>query len=72
MQQGEMRIFESPQGCHIIRLIERETPPMPPLEQVRERIRFVLARNQEIALLRALIEQRARDMNIERREVKRQ
>lgn len=70
MQPGDMRIFESPQGCHIIRLIERETPPMPPLKQMRERIRFVLARNREITLLRTLIDQRARDMHIERRAVK--
>ncbi len=66
MQPEEMRVFVSPQGCHIIRLVERNTPPLPPLEDVRERIQFVLQRDQEIALLRALIDQRGQDMNVER------
>ena len=66
MQPGEMRIFASPQGCHLIRVVDRITPPLPPLEQVRERIQFVSQRNQEIALLRELIDRQARDITIER------
>ena len=66
MQVDDMRIFESPEGCHLVRVVERITPPLPPLEQVRERIRFILQRNQEISLLRALIDERAQGMRIER------
>lgn len=66
MQPGEMRIFESSQGCHLVRVAEHSLPPLPPLEQVRERIRFVLQRNQEIKLLRSLIAERSRDMIITR------
>ena len=66
MRVDDMRIFESPEGCHLVRVVDRITPPLPPLEQVRERIRFVLQRNQEIALLRALIDERAQGMRIER------
>ncbi|ETW97705.1 MAG: hypothetical protein ETSY2_44125 [Candidatus Entotheonella gemina] len=66
MRVDEMRIFESPEGCHLVRVVDRITPPLPPLEEVQDRIRFILHRNQEIALLRALISERAQGMQIER------
>ena len=66
MAVDEMRIFASPEGCHLVRVVDRITPPLPPLEEVQERIRFILQRNQEISLLRALIGERAQGMQIER------
>ncbi len=66
MSVGEMRIFDSPQGCHLIRVVDRETPPLPPLEDVRDRIQFLLQRNQEVALLRALIDKHANQLPVER------
>ena len=56
MNDGEMRIFDgSDGGCHLVRAGAREVPPLPPLDQVRERISSLLAREQEIALLRELV-----------------
>lgn len=66
MHVDEMRIFESPEGCHLVRVVDRVTPPLPPLEEVQDRIRFILQRNQEISLLRALIIERVQGMQIER------
>ncbi len=66
MRVDEMRIFESPEGCHLIRVVDRVTPELPPLEAVQERIRFVLRRNKEISLLHTLIGERAQGMQIER------
>lgn len=66
MAVHEMRIFESPEGCHLVRVVDRITPPLPPLEKVKERIRFILQRNQEISLLHTLIGERAQGMQIER------
>lgn len=67
MQVDEMRIFESPEGCHLVRVVDRVTPDLPPLEAVQGRIRFVQRRNQEISLLHTLIGERAQGMRIERR-----
>ncbi len=66
MAVHEMRIFESPEGCHLVRVVDRITPPLPPLQDVQERIRFILQRNQEISLLHTLIGERAQGMQIER------
>ncbi len=66
MQVDEMRIFESSEGCHLVRVVDRVTPALPPLEAVQERIRFVLRRNKEISLLHTLIGERAQGMQIER------
>jgi parvulin-like peptidyl-prolyl isomerase len=56
LKAGDMRVFESADGCHLVRIMERVTPPMPPLEQVEPRIRTLIERQQQIELLRALIE----------------
>ncbi len=66
MKLGEMRIFESEQGCHLIRLVGKLTPPVPSLEEVIDSVRFVIRRTQEIQLLRQLIEQRSESLKIER------
>ncbi len=69
MAVGEMRVLETEQGCHLVRLTERVTPPLPPLAAVEERLRALLRREQEIRLLRALVEDSARHVTVERRAV---
>ena len=66
MEIGEMRVFQSTQGCHIVRLIEHEIPPMPPLEDVELRIRDLLRTQQERELLGELLERGERDLEIDR------
>ena len=70
MKLGEMQIFETAQGCHLVRVVSRTDPPMPTLAEVEERIRFVLSRNQEIQLLRKLIQRASQTVNVERLEWK--
>ena len=55
MSDGEMRVFQSDRGCHLVRAGAREIPPVPPLESVSERIKSLLARQQEVELLAQLI-----------------
>ncbi|MEM7251310.1 MAG: peptidylprolyl isomerase [Pseudomonadota bacterium] len=55
MTPGEMRIFESEDGCHIILVTEIETPPMPPLEKVRPNLEGFLRQRKEAELLRSLL-----------------
>ena len=59
MQPGEMRIFDGPRGCHLVRVTERNVPPLPPLEDVAPRIRTLLETRAERALLEALLERAA-------------
>jgi len=56
MKIGEMRVFESSDGCHVVRVIDRTTPPIPPLAKVSERIREIIERNKEIEFLGTLID----------------
>ena len=59
MQPGEMRIFDGPRGCHLVRVTQRNTPPLPPLHDVAPRIRALLETREERALLEALLERAA-------------
>ncbi len=56
MQPDEMRVFNTAQGCHLVRLTEHESPPMPPLAEVSDRIRELLERERERDLLKALLD----------------
>lgn len=67
MQPGEMRVFESPQGCHLVRITERVTPPLPPFRDVEPRVRELLRRQQESALLGALLERGEMNLDVERK-----
>jgi parvulin-like peptidyl-prolyl isomerase len=51
MRPGEMRVFDSPSGCHLVRAGEYVDPPLPPLEQVRDQLRAFLEEQQEERLL---------------------
>ena len=66
MQVGEMRVFDRNEMCHLVLVTNRVTPPMPPLAEVRDRIKRLIEREQEIELLRALIEERSKRVSIER------
>lgn len=55
MKVGEMGVFKGSDGCHLVRITDRVTPPLPPLAKVSSRIREIITRNREIELLSALI-----------------
>ena len=65
--EGEMAVYDGPAGCHLVRAGAREVPPLPPYEAVRERIHALLRREQEIALLRALVAELESRLEVERR-----
>jgi hypothetical protein len=44
MQPGDMRLFQSEDGCHLVRITERETPPMPAIKAVAPQIRTLIER----------------------------
>jgi peptidyl-prolyl cis-trans isomerase C len=66
MQKGDMRVFQSAEGCHLVRVTERVTPPLPPLEEVAPRIREILRTQQERALLGELLERGEKGLDVER------
>ena len=66
MQPGEMKVFESEDGCHLVRIMERVTPPMPPLEQVAPRIRALLGQQRRGDLLQALFAQASAKVQVKR------
>lgn len=66
MGLGEMRVFDSPGGCHLVRVTEILDPPDPPFEQMRAYVLPILERQQEQALLRQLIESASRDISVQR------
>lgn len=66
MKPGEMRIFETEQGCHLVRVTDREDPPIPPLEDVADQITALLSRQQEIDLLKSLFSRVEHKVTIER------
>lgn len=66
MERGEMRVFDSPQGCHLVRVMDILSPPDPPFAKIREYTIPVLEREQEQALLRQLVERASRGVTVER------
>jgi len=54
--ENEYTIYESSEGCHIVVITGRETPPLPPLENVKPGIENLLKREKEIEALQTLIE----------------
>jgi len=68
MQPGEMRVFQTGRGCHLVRVTGRETPPLPPLAEVAPRIRELLETREERALLGALFERAQARVTVERPE----
>lgn len=66
MKVGEMRIYDSALGCHLVRLTEILDPPDLPFAKIQEIVRPTLEREQEQALLRKLIERASRTVSVER------
>jgi len=54
--ENQVTIFESDDGCHAVRVYGRNTPPLPPLENVSPGIENLLKRELEIEALQALME----------------
>ncbi len=65
MEMGEMRIFESERGCHLVRGVDIDDPPDPPFKRIKEFLLPRLEQMQEQALLQNLIEKAARNLRIE-------
>ena len=53
---NEYTLFESTDGCHLIEITGRQTPAMPPVENVAPAIRNLLLREKEIEAVQGLIE----------------
>ena len=56
LQPGQMAVFDSEDGCHLVRMGKRVTPPIPPIENVAPAIRGFLKTRRERELLSALLE----------------
>jgi len=69
LKLGEMGIYESPAGCHLVRKVGYVSGSTPPLERVRERIDTVLAGNQEISLLRSFLKKISQKIKVERMDI---
>ena len=54
--ENEYQLFESDEGCHVVVVTGRETPPLPSLEDVAPGIEGLLRRQMEIDALEALME----------------
>ena len=65
MTPGEMAIFDRDDGCHLVRVTERVTPPMPPFENVEPSIREFLEGERRGRLLRELVERSAQGIEVE-------
>lgn len=66
MKLGEMRVFESPAGCHLVRVTEIIDPPDPTFARIKEYVLPILEREQERALLQQLIERASKTVTVER------
>ena len=54
--------IDNQDGCHLIRISEYVKSPMPSLDEVSDRIRQILVRQQEISLLKTLLEKASKDI----------
>jgi len=54
--QNQPTLFESDDGCHIMMVTGRDTPPLPTIDQVAPALEALLLREQEIDALQSLIE----------------
>ena len=66
MRPGEMRIFDVPQGCLLVRQLLYVNPPLPPFENVKENIRRYLGQAKQAKLLEALFEEAFEQVTVER------
>ncbi len=66
MSVGEMRVFDSAEGCHLVRITEFYDPPDPSFEQIGKTVRPILEREREQELLEALLSRARREVRVER------
>jgi hypothetical protein len=62
----EAHRIDNQDGCHLIWISEHVTSPLPALDEVRDRIRQRLVRQQEVDRLKALLERASKDIAVER------
>lgn len=66
MKVGEMRIFDSPQGCLIVRSVFYVNPPLPPYQAVRNSLRRYLENRAEVQLVDQLFKKALQGAKIQR------
>lgn len=66
MKVGEMRIFDTKEGCRLVRSVFYTNPPLPPFELVRERIREFLENRREVMLVDQLVKNASQGMTVDR------
>ena len=66
MKVGEMRIFDLPAGCMLVRSILYIKPPLPPFEAVRGSLREFLENREEVRLVEKLFQTANKGMKVER------
>lgn len=66
MKPGEMRIFDAPPGCVLVRLVSYINPPLPAFKTVREQLIQYLRNRQEDRLIDRLFEEATKDSKVER------
>jgi len=64
--ENQHTIFESAEGCHVVVVTGRDTPPLPPVENVQGALENLLMRQKEIDAVQALIEKAHRHIDIVR------
>ncbi len=66
MKVGEMRVYDLPRGCLIVRSVFHTKPPLPPYEAVKGNLRQYLENREEIRLVEQLFKKALKGARIER------
>ena len=66
--ENEYTLFESADGCHLVSVNGRNTPPLPPVENVAPALENLLLREKEIEALNTLFERAHREIEVIRPE----
>jgi|GEM_PF-2661614 len=66
MKRGEMRIFDLPQGCMLVRSVYYVNPPLPPFSAVRDQIMQYLHNREEANLVDTLFQRAIKFSKVER------
>lgn len=66
MEVGEMRIFDVPQGCMLVRSVYYVNPPLPPFAAVKNDLMQYLRNRQEVRLVEKLFQQASEHARVER------
>lgn len=66
MRPGEMRIFDVPRGCMLVRSVYYVNPPLPPFSAVRDDLMQYLRNRQEVRLVDQLFRRASGSTRVER------